>query len=69
MRKLTASAVFGAVAAVMVASAGTAGATPPPAAPLCAVYSYPAALVIELTGGQGSPFLPALTSLQPIFCG
>ncbi|TLG05392.1 hypothetical protein FEK35_19560 [Nocardia cyriacigeorgica] len=62
-------AMIAAIAAGAVATAGSAAATPAPPSPLCTAYSYPAAIVIELTGGKDSPLLPALNSLQPIFCG
>ncbi|WP_280298486.1 hypothetical protein [Nocardia neocaledoniensis] len=67
-RYLTTAAFAGAIAAAGVGVAGTASATPPPPSPLCSLYSYPAMILIELTGGQARPLLGPLTSIQPTFC-
>ncbi|AYF76887.1 hypothetical protein D7D52_27230 [Nocardia yunnanensis] len=69
MRKLLwASLASATVIAGVAVSAGTAEASPPPPGPACAVFSYPAILLIEATGGQSSPLLPLANSIQPLFC-
>ncbi|MDO3650691.1 hypothetical protein [Nocardia mangyaensis] len=67
-RLMIGTVLAGGVATAGVLGAGAAQATPPPPSPLCAIYSYPAVVLIELTGGQASPLLPAANAIQPLFC-
>ncbi|MBF6416200.1 hypothetical protein [Nocardia cyriacigeorgica] len=70
MQKLMATVVtIGAVLGGTAVTAGTAQANPAPAPSLCTMYTYPATLLVAVTGSQSSPLLRTVIELQPVFCG
>ncbi|NEW38165.1 hypothetical protein GV794_18130 [Nocardia cyriacigeorgica] len=70
MQKLLATvATVGAIFGGAAATAGAAQAHPTPPPSLCTMYTYPASLLVAVTGSQSSPLLRTVIELQPVFCG